>query len=100
MKLRPDDGGDRVWRIVYLTHQGVQLISVYSWARPAIFVAGKGVGECYFFCIFTCMPLFPIPLISSNIAFLFSLWEMTWNDSQGLMCRLILTQTSDETATG
>ena len=27
-----------------LRHGGVQLISAYSWARPAILVAGKGRG--------------------------------------------------------
>ena len=29
-----------------LRHQGVQLILAYSWARPAILVAGKGRGGC------------------------------------------------------
>ena len=27
-----------------LCHQGVQLVLAYSWARPAILVAGKGTG--------------------------------------------------------
>ena len=31
-----------------LRHQGVQLILAYSWARPAILVAGKGRGGMFF----------------------------------------------------
>ena len=31
-----------------LRHWGVQLILAYSWARPAILVAGKGRGEMSF----------------------------------------------------
>ena len=29
---------------IYLRYRGVQLILAYSWARPAILVAGKGRG--------------------------------------------------------
>ena len=36
-----------------LRHWGVQLIFAYSWARPAILVADKGLGE-----IFYCPPPF------------------------------------------
>ena len=32
-----------------LRHLGVQLRLAYSWARPAILVAGKVKGECFFF---------------------------------------------------
>ena len=32
-----------------LRHLGIRLILAYSWARPAILVAGKGRGE-YFYC--------------------------------------------------
>ena len=40
--------------VVYLKPQGVQLILAYSWARPAILVAGKGRGEMFcLFCFFT-----------------------------------------------
>ena len=31
-----------------LRHRGVQLILAYSWVRPAILVAGKGRGECFY----------------------------------------------------
>ena len=34
-----------VQRCRYLTSPGLQLILAYSWARPAILVAGKGRGE-------------------------------------------------------
>ena len=41
-----------------LRHRGVQLILDYSWARPAILVAGKGGGESFsFFCFFTFIPV-------------------------------------------
>ena len=51
-----------------LRHWGVQLILAYSWAKPAILVAGTGRGECfYLFCFFT---LVPVPLSSQ---FLFHL---------------------------
>ena len=33
--------------VVYLRHRGVQLILAYSWARPAILVAGKGRGVMF-----------------------------------------------------
>ena len=37
-----------------LHHWGVQLILAFSWARPAILVAGKGRGGWFcFFCFFT-----------------------------------------------
>ena len=52
-------------------HQGIQLILAYSWARPAIFVVGKGRGECfYFFCFFPFIPLSSLSLsfISSTIS--------------------------------
>ena len=34
--------------VMYFMSQGwgVQLILAYSWAKPAILVAGKGRGEC------------------------------------------------------
>ena len=34
--------------VVYLTSPGVQPILAYSWARPAILVAGKGKGKCFY----------------------------------------------------
>ena len=35
-----------------LRHRAVQLILAYSWARPAILVAGKGRGEMFLFLLF------------------------------------------------
>ena len=60
-----------------LCHWGVQLIMAYSWARPAILVASKGRGGCfYFFCFFTFIPVplssltLSLSFISSTISFL------------------------------
>ena len=85
-------GGAKVSFI--LRHRGAQLILAYSWARPAILVAGKGRGGCfYFFCFFThsCSSYFPVPLfhLLYYLFYLFSpfLWETTQNDPQGLTCR-------------
>ena len=53
-----------------LRHQGVQLILVYSWARPVILVAGKGRGGMfYFFCFFTSIP---VPLSSMSLSLFIS----------------------------
>ena len=71
-----------------LRHQGVHLMFAYSWARPAILVAGKGkVGMFYFFCFITFIPvLFPVPLFHFYYLFSSFLWEMTQNDPQRLTC--------------
>ena len=49
-----------------LCHWGVQLIMAYSWARPAILVAGKGRGGMFLFLLFlhfpSCSSLLPVPL--------------------------------------
>ena len=37
---------------MYLTSPEVQLILAYSWARPAILVAGKGRGGMFLFLLF------------------------------------------------
>ena len=61
-------GGAKVSCI--LCHRGVQLILANSWARPAILVAGKGRGGCfYFFCFFT---FIPVPLSSLLLSFISS----------------------------
>ena len=61
-------GGAKVSFI--LRHQGVQLILAYSWARPAILVAGKGSGGCfYFFFFFT---FIPVPLSFLSLSFISS----------------------------
>ena len=61
--------------VMYLMSRGVKLILAYSWARPAILVAGKGRGGCfYFFCFFTFIPVplsfLSLSFISSTISFL------------------------------
>ena len=33
--------------LFFLHHRGVQLILAFSWARPAILVAGKGGGGMF-----------------------------------------------------
>ena len=66
-------GGAKVSCI--LRHRGVQLILAYSWARPAILVAGKGRGGIFLFLLFlhfhSCSFL-PCPSLSSLLS-LFSL---------------------------
>ena len=45
---------------------GVQLILAYSWARPAILVAGMGGGGMFLFllfvCFHSCSSFFPVHL--------------------------------------
>ena len=76
-----------------LTHRGVQLILAYSWARPAIRVAGKGRGECVFFFFFGFFPFILVPLSFLSLSFIsFSISFLPFsgrqqNDPHGLMCR-------------
>ena len=78
-----------------LRHRGVQLKLAYSWARPAILVAGKGRGGMFLFLLFlhfhSCSYFFPNCLfhLLYYLFYLFSpfLWETTQNDPQGLTCR-------------
>ena len=78
-----------------LHHRGVQLKLAYSWARPAILVAGKGRGGMFLFLLFlhfhSCSYFFPNRLfhLLNYLFYLFSpfLWETTQNDPQGLTCR-------------
>ena len=57
-------GGAKVSCI--LRHLGVQLILAYSWARPAILVAGKVRWGIFLFLLFlhfhSCSSFFPVPL--------------------------------------
>ena len=86
-------GGAKVLCILH--HRGVQLILAYSWARPAILVAGKGRGGMFLFLLFlhfhSSSSFFPVPLfhLLYCLFYLFSpfLWETTQNDPQGLTCR-------------
>ena len=58
-----------------LCHRGVQLILAYSWARPAILVAGEGRGGMFLFLMFlhfqSCSSFFSVPLF--RLLYLFSL---------------------------
>ena len=45
-----------------LRHQGLQLILAYSWARPAILVAGKGSEGMILFLLFLHFHSFLAPL--------------------------------------
>ena len=60
-----------------LRHRGVQLILAFSWTRPAILVADKGRGGCfYFFCFFTFIPVsLSSPLLSLLSPFSLSLGD-------------------------
>ena len=83
-------GGAKVSCI--LGHWGVQLILAYSWARPAILVAGKGRGGMFLFLHFhSCSSFFPVPFfhIFYYLFYHFShfFWGTTQNDPQGLTCR-------------
>ena len=62
-------GGGWVWQRCRVScHQGIQLILAYSWARPAILLAGKGWGRMfYFFCFFT---FIPVPLSSLPLSYI------------------------------
>ena len=92
-RYRGWSGGAKVSCI--LCHRGVQLILAYSWARPAILVAGKGREVMFLFLLFlhfhSCSSFFPVPLfhLFCYLFRLFSpfLWETTQNDPQGLTCR-------------
>ena len=66
-----------------LRHQGVQLILAYSWARPAILVAGKGRWGIFLFLLFlhfhSCSFL-PCPSFSSSLLSLLSLFSLSLGD--------------------
>ena len=66
-----------------LCHWGVQLILAYSWARPAILVAGKGRGGVFLFLLFlhfhSFSSFFPVPL-SSHLLSLLSLFSLPLGD--------------------
>ena len=73
-----------------LRHRGVQLKLAYSWARPAILVAGKGRGGMFLFLLLlhfhSCSYFFPNRLfhLLYYLFYLFSpfLWETTQNDQK------------------
>ena len=65
-------------------HQGVQLILAYSWARPAILVAGKIRGGMFLFLLFvhfhSSSSFFPVPLMTSLLLSLLSLFSLSLGD--------------------
>ena len=84
-----------------LCHWGVQLILASSWARPAIFVAGKGRGGIFLFLLFlhfhSCSSFFLtfsfISFTIFSISFSLSLGDNTkWPAKVELTCRLTPTQ--------
>ena len=81
-------GGAKVSCI--LRHWGVQLILAYSWARPAILVAGKGRGNVFISSVSSLSFLFLfLPGLFHHFYYLFHLfslflWETKQNYPQGL----------------
>ena len=60
-----------------LRHRGIQLILAYSWTKPAILVAGKGIGGMFLYFLFlhfhSCSSFFPVPLFH-RLCYLFYLF--------------------------
>ena len=70
--------------VVYLSHRGVQLILAYSWARPAILVAGKGRRGMFLFLLFLhfhSVPLSSCPSLSSPLLSLLYLFSLSLGDN-------------------
>ena len=64
-------------------HRGVQLVLAYSWARPAILVAGKGRRGMFLFLLFltfTPVPLSSLSSLSSLLLSLLSLFSLSLGD--------------------
>ena len=82
-----DQGVDYFTSLGHPTDFGLQL------GKPAILLAGKGIGRMFLFLLFlhfpSCSSFFPV-LLFHLLYYLFffpSLWETIQNDPQGLMCR-------------
>ena len=76
-------GGAKVSFI--LRHRGVQRILAYSWARPAILVAGKGRGGIFISSVSSLSFLFifllcPCPSLSSPLLSLLSIFSLSLGD--------------------
>ena len=61
-------------------HWDVQLILAYSWARPAILVAGKGRGEWFVSSLSFLFLFLPCPSLSSPLVSLLSLSSLSLGD--------------------
>ena len=89
--------------VVYL-HRGVQLKLAYSWARPAILVAGKGRGGMFLFLLFlhfhSCSYFFPNRLfhLLYYLFYLFSpfLWDTSTSTQAKsiFFCHFLLVSTA------
>ena len=79
--MRGWSGGAKVSCI--LCHRGVQLVLAYSWAWPAILVAGKGREVIFSFLLFlhfhSCSSFFPVPLFHL-FCYLLSLFSLSLGD--------------------
>ena len=68
-----------------LHHRGVQLILVYSWARPAVLVADKGRGGMFLFFLFLhfhpCSSFFPVPFFHLLYSFFYLFSPFLWDFS-------------------
>ena len=65
-------------------HRGVQLKLAYSWARPAILLAGKGRGGMFLFLLVSSLSFLflflPCPPLSSPLLSLLSLFSLSLGD--------------------
>ena len=68
-----------------LIHWGIHLILAYSWASPAILVAGKGRGENVFISSFSLLLFLflflPCPSLSSLLLSLLSRYTLSLGDN-------------------
>ena len=66
-----------------LRQRGIQLVLAYSWARPAVLVAGKSRGGRFLFLLFLHFHSFsflPCPSLSSPLISLLSLFSLSLGD--------------------
>ena len=86
VQLRYKIGGGWMVRKCVSCLRGVQLILAYSWARPAILVAGKGRDGIFLFLLFlqfhSCSSFFPVPLFLRYLFYcLLSLFSLSLGDN-------------------
>ena len=66
-------------------HWGIQLVLFYSWARPAILVAGKGREGMFLFLLFLHFHSY-YSLCPSLISSVFYLWVDMWLNPNTINC--------------